>query len=34
VFEMVARAEGRRIAGKSAPKDDRTGESQTLSSGI
>ena len=34
VFEMAARAEGRRIAGKSAPRDDRTGESQTLSSGI
>jgi hypothetical protein len=33
VFEMVARAEGRRIAGKSDPKNDRTGESQTLSSG-
>ena len=34
VFEMVARAEGRRIAGKSVPRGDRTGDSQTLSSGI
>ncbi len=34
VFEIVARAEGRRIAGKSAPKGDSTGESQTHSSGI
>ena len=33
VFEMVVRAEGRRIAGKSAPQDDRTGNSQTLSPG-
>ena len=33
VFEMVAQAEGRRIAGKSAPQDDRTGNSQTLSPG-
>ena len=29
-----ARAEGRRVAGKSAPKGDRTGESQTHSPGI
>jgi hypothetical protein len=33
VFEIVARAEGRRIAGKSAPEDDRTGNSQTHSPG-
>src|SRR5208283_1788878 len=34
VFEMVARTEGRRIAGKSAQKDDRTGKGQTHSPGI